>query len=216
MADPMAANQIAHLPRKASREARRLQLSEATIETIGPHGYARTTLTDVARQAGLSHGLVNFHFETKQKLFGETLRYLAEEYLRNWPDTLAASPPDPADQPDALTRADFNDSICSPGRLSAVCAFWGEPRPLCQQECSASDARHAAMMDGLCAGLIRQRGYDHNAEQVSRLLRVSFDGVWLEMMALTDPDDRDEAPAKVFTCTAAFFPRHFSAMGLIA
>jgi len=80
MADPMAANQIAHLPRKASREARRLQLSEATIETIGPHGYARTTLTDVARQAGLSHGLVNFHFETKQKLFGETLRYLAEEY----------------------------------------------------------------------------------------------------------------------------------------
>ena len=56
--------------RKASREARRVQLIEATIETIAVRGFARTTLTDVAQQAGLSHGLVNFHFETKEKLLG--------------------------------------------------------------------------------------------------------------------------------------------------
>ena len=54
-------------PRKLSREARRSQLIEATIETLAARGYARTTLTEVAKQAGLSHGLVNFHFETKEK-----------------------------------------------------------------------------------------------------------------------------------------------------
>ena len=53
-------------PRKLSREARRSQLIEAMIETLATRGYARTTLTEVAKQAGLSHGLVNFHFETKK------------------------------------------------------------------------------------------------------------------------------------------------------
>ena len=37
-------------PRKQSRAARRQQLIEATIDTIAAQGYARTTLTDVARQ----------------------------------------------------------------------------------------------------------------------------------------------------------------------
>ena len=67
-------------PRKLSREFRRQQLIDSTIETIAARGYARTTLTDVANHAGLSHGLVNFHFQSKEKLLAETLLFLAEEY----------------------------------------------------------------------------------------------------------------------------------------
>ena len=69
-------------PRKEPRAVRRSQLIEATIETLALRGYARTTLTEVARVAGLSHGLVNFHFDNKEKLLAETLAYLAEEYTR--------------------------------------------------------------------------------------------------------------------------------------
>jgi hypothetical protein len=39
-----------HQPRKLSREARKAQLIDATIEVIAVRGYARTTLTDVANQ----------------------------------------------------------------------------------------------------------------------------------------------------------------------
>ena len=60
------------IPRKLSRETRKAQLIDATIEVIAVRGYARTTLTDVANRAGLSHGLVNFHFQTKEKLLAET------------------------------------------------------------------------------------------------------------------------------------------------
>lgn len=52
--------------RKLSREARRKQLMDATIEVVAARGYARTTLTEVAGRAGLSHGLANFHFKTKE------------------------------------------------------------------------------------------------------------------------------------------------------
>ena len=48
--------------RKQPRETRRAQLIEATIEVIAARGYARITMSEVARVAGLAHGLVNFHF----------------------------------------------------------------------------------------------------------------------------------------------------------
>ena len=80
---PTLSDQTEPPPRKMSRESRRAQLIESTIETLALRGYARTTLTEVARTAGLSHGLVNFHFETKEKLLSETLGYLAEEYRLN-------------------------------------------------------------------------------------------------------------------------------------
>ena len=63
-------------PRKLSREARREQLIEATIAVLAVRGYARATLTEVADTAGLSHGLVNFHFTSKDILFSETLGLL--------------------------------------------------------------------------------------------------------------------------------------------
>ena len=51
-ADAADAADIRQVPRKASREARRVQLIEATIQVVGQRGYSRTTLTDVARTAG--------------------------------------------------------------------------------------------------------------------------------------------------------------------
>ena len=96
-----------------------------------------TTLTDVASLAGLSHGLVNFHFQSKEKLLSETLLFLAEEYRANWTAALANAGPTPAERLDAMLRADFTPAICTPAKLSAWCAFWGEAqcRPLYQEQC---------------------------------------------------------------------------------
>ena len=75
-------------PRTMNREARRKQFIEATIKTLALRGYARTTLTEVVRSAKLSHRLVNFHFETKEKPPAKPLAYLAEEYRLNWTEIL--------------------------------------------------------------------------------------------------------------------------------
>lgn len=204
-------------PRKASREARRQQLIDATIETIALRGYARTTLSDVSALAGLSHGLVNFHFQTKEKLFSETLRFLAEEYALNWTTALAAATPTPAARLDALLRADFNEAVCSPNKLAAWCAFWGEAasRPLYQQECGAMDARYNALHEEICRQLIETGGYSLRADRVARVLRVTSEGVWLDMMTMADPYSRSEARSTLYTCAASFFPNHFAAGGLI-
>ncbi len=204
-------------PRKLSREARRGQLIEATIETLAAQGYARTTLTDVARTAGLSHGLVNFHFQTKENLLEETLQFLAEEYRENWTTALAAAGPHPAQQLDALIRADFNPHICETARLNAWCAFWGEAqcRPLYQDKCGANDARYNDMLEDLARRLITEGGYDHDPVLASRVVRVTMEGVWLDMMTSAMRYGPTEAIATVYACVAAFFPRHFSPKGLL-
>ena len=65
--------------RKASKETRRQQLIEATIDSLARRGYSETTMADVADGAGLSRGIVNFHFESKEKLLVATLQYMADE-----------------------------------------------------------------------------------------------------------------------------------------
>ena len=200
-----------------SRETRRQQLIDATVETLALRGYASTTLSEVARTAGLSHGLVNFHFQTKDKLLAETLLYIADEYRQNWVSYLAAAGPDPARQLDALLRADFDPKVCTPVLLSAWLAFWGEAegRPLYQDRVGANDACYIARLEDVCARLLAEGGYDGEVARIARVLRVTTEGVRLDMMTMDSPYDPAEAQATVLTCAQAFFPRHFNAQGLM-
>ena len=196
-------------PRKLSRAARRVQLIEATIEVLAIKGYARVTMSDVATQAGLSHGLVNFHFQSKDLLLAETLTYLADEYVQNWQSALSGSAPDPASQLDALIRADFRPELCTPQRLAAWCAFWGEAqsRPLYQEKCGANNAEYVTKLEGLCAALLGPAG---NAERVARAIRVASEGLWMDLVTQAEPYSVEEALQTLLACAAAFFPKVFT------
>jgi TetR/AcrR family transcriptional repressor of bet genes len=199
-----------------SREARRTQLIEATIETIAARGYSRTTLTEVAQTAGLSHGLVLFHFKTKETLLADTLMYLAQEYRQNWEAALAAVGTDPAEQLNALIEADFNPAICTPIRLAAWCAFWGEAqsRPLYQDAVSAWDDAYNRQLEGICARLSDLGGYNRDPVRIARIIRVTIEGVWLDMMTMATPYSREEGLATARTSAALCFPDHFAPEGL--
>lgn len=204
--------------RKLSREERRLQLIEATISVIAENGFARTTLGEVARRAGLSHGLANFHFESKEKLLSATLDHLSDEYRANWQAALAVAGPHPADRIAALIAADFAPAICTPDRLAAWCAFWGEAqsRPLYQAHCGSNDEEYQRLLDGLCRELLTLGAYPGDAVRIARVLRVTTEGVWLDLMTMQAPYDREEALATVWAVAAAFFPRHFGPEGRLS
>ena len=48
------------------------------------------------------------------------------------------------------------------------------------------------------------------------MLRVTIDGVWLDLMTMSVPYTAEEGLATVYACAAAFFPLEFCADGLIA
>jgi TetR/AcrR family transcriptional repressor of bet genes len=213
----MQDNRVVQLPasRKASKEVRRQQLIEATIDTLARRGYAATTLGDVARVAGLSGGIVNFHFESKDKLFIETLRTLAQEYSTNWRSALAMAGDRPADRLHALLAADFNDVVCTPRKLAAWCAFWAEAqnRPVYLDHCSANDEDYQQTITAICRDIIAQGGYPYDPHRIARGLEAMMEGIWLDLMTMQSPISREEGLKTVLASLGAFFPKHFSPEG---
>jgi AcrR family transcriptional regulator len=204
-------------PRKLSREARRGQLIEATIDVLAEKGLSRFTLSDVAKKAGLSHGLVNFHFQSKELLLSETLSSLSEEYHANWRAALAEAGNQPARQLDALLRATVAPELATKAKLSAWVAFWGEAqsRPSYQVQCGLNDEAFETAMVAVCRDLMAEGGYAGDPVRVARALRLVAEGVWMDHVIMANPYDLSEGLASSYCTAAAFFPRHFNDKGLI-
>lgn len=204
--------------RKATREFRREQLIEATIATIARRGMTQVTLNEVAKTAGVSHGLVNFHFRSKDLLLAETLAAMSDQHRAIWATALEEAGASPGERLNALIRAEFSEPNQSPERLSAWCAFWGESqhRPLYLEQCGENDRAQIAAFEEACRAVIDEGGYEIDHIRAARVLRLTIEGVWLELTVSALPYEFDEALRTVFFCAARLFPRHFDADGLIS
>lgn len=201
--------------RKASKETRRQQLIEATIDSLAKRGYSETTMADVADGAGLSRGIVNFHFESKEKLLVATLQYMADEYAAHWRSALQKAGDDPASQIGVIVAADFDRSICNKRKLAAWCAFWGEAksRPTYQALCGARDQAYQNVIIGLCRRLKEEGGYSYEPVSCALALSAMLEGLWLRLMMGTEEVTRETAYQAACEYLAAMFPRHFSRGG---
>lgn len=197
--------------RKASKETRRQQLIEATIDSLARRGYSETTMADVADGAGLSRGIVNFHFESKDKLLVATLQYMAEEYSQHWRAALHRGGDDPARQLLTLVASDFDRSICTKRKLAAWCAFWGEAksRPTYQALCGARDAAYQSVFIDLCRKLKDDGGYAFEPVGTALALSAMLEGLWLRLMMGTEDVTRDTALKAATDFLAALFPKHY-------
>lgn len=203
----------APLSRAATKLLRRQQLIDSTIESIAKRGFAETTLANVADGAGLSRGIVNFHFQSKDALLVETLQYLTEDYRAAWRRAIAKAGPRPADRLWAMIEADFDPAICNRKKIAVWYAFWGEAksRPTYLKVCDAADAEYNDVMRGICREIVAEGGYASvEAEMVADGLDAMLNGMWLSL--LLDPRGFDRAANKRIcrAFLASSFPDHFS------
>lgn len=201
--------------RKASKEVRKQQLVESTIRVLAQKGYSTLTVADVAREAGLSTGIIIFHFTSKDELLASVLRFLADEYYRNWRTAMDQAGSDPAARLGAMLLSDFDSGVYTPEKLSAWIAFWGENqgRPVYDNICGAYDReRHDAALS-TCTELIAMGGYSHDAEITIQALEAMSDGLWLGVVnagsGLSGRVTVAGARAIMQSALAAYFPRHF-------
>ena len=198
--------------RTASKEERRQQLILATIKCISRKGIGSVTLGDVAQEAGLSQGIVNLHFDSKENLLNETLRHLAEEYKAQFDATLAKSGPDAADKLLALMEMDLKPTVCDRQKLAVWFAFWGEVKsvPTYRKICEAYDSGYDRVIVELCRTIIEEGGYRHITSQVvTDALSSMTDGLWLSYLVSPRGFDRDVALDAVYSYLRAVFPDHY-------
>ncbi len=204
-------------PRKAARDVRRKQLIEATIDVIAERGYASLTIGDVSRTAGLSLGIVNFHFESKAALLADTLKYLALQYRENWMAAVARAGDDPAARLYAMTSADFGEEVCTPRILQAWVSFWAEAqsRPAYDEVYGDHEAEYLRTLEAMCADLSRHGGYGRpqSGRLDARVINALTDGLWVALAHTPPGITRHQALSALHNCLAAFYPAHFDANG---
>lgn len=207
------------ISRSQMKLLRRQQLIESTIESIAKRGFAETTMADVAEGAGLSRGIVNFHFVSKEMLLNETLHHLAKEYREVWRRALERAGSAPVERLKALIAADFDPKVCNKKKVAVWYAFWGEARsrPYYQQICADFDREHHEALRGLCQALIDEGEYDGpTADQVATAIAATTDGLWQNLLIHPQSFDREEAKQNVYAILAALFPRHITLRRLTA
>jgi len=179
---------------------------------LSRRGYARTTLTDVAREAGLSPGIVNFYFKSKEQLFIAALEQLGQEYDDFWSAAIAGAGDSPAAALDAMIEADFHPQICTFERVKVWFAFWAEAQiqPSYRELVARFEAASFEQTRGLCLRLIEQGGYRGlDADAVAWGINAMIDGLWFDY--LIDPEAFDPEASKR-TCRlflSGLFPREF-------
>ncbi len=198
--------------RTESRETRRQQLIDATMVCIARKGMGSTTLGDVAKEAGLSQGIVNLHFESKDNLLKETLGALANEYRDKFDKALRNSGPNATEKLLAIMEHDLRPSICNQRKLAIWFAFWGEvkSRPTYRRTCDEWDQYYDDVVAKYCEELIEDGDYKNiKADIVANGLAAMTNGLWLSCLISPQTWDRDDAKRTWMSYLRGVFPRHF-------
>ncbi len=193
---------------------RRAQLIEATMKTIARRGYAQTTMAHIAGAAGLSQGIVNFYFKSKEALLYETLVYLADEYETLSRRAIARAGPDPVAALDAIIETDLGEEVCNARKVPVWLSFWAEcsGRPKYRSLCARLGTDYFRQVGDQCARLIEAGGHEGiDVGLVARGLNGMIDGFWVEFTVDRKSFDREQAKAACRAFLASFFPAEFGA-----
>jgi TetR/AcrR family transcriptional repressor of bet genes len=204
--------QAAPLSRAEGKRRSRQKLITATINSIAKRGFAETTLARVSAGAGLSRGIVNFHFRSKDALFLEALRFLSREYQENWARAFDDAGPTAAEKLEAVLLVDFDPPLCNRNRIAAWYAFYGEAksRPTYMMECMERDRDTYDSIIELCRTIIEEGGYPNlDPERIAEGLDAMGEGLWLDILVSPNDSSPELSKQTLSAYLKALFPKHF-------
>ncbi|MGH7966716.1 MAG: TetR/AcrR family transcriptional regulator [Candidatus Binatia bacterium] len=170
--------------------ARRSQILEATARVISRRGAERTRLVDVAHSAGVSIGLIQHYFKTRDALLAATFVFFNDAFIGDWEAT-AETEDDPARRLLSLLRLSVFErdawrdiawpiwiefwSLCSRDKTfrnqySSIYKKWREPF-------------NDAIIEGMATGQFRSTS---TSEDIVDRLTAQIEG--LRVRALLEPE----------------------------
>ena len=206
------------ITRAEQKQQTRQRLLEATMEVIASKGLSGVTMAKVAEQAGLSRGIGNFHFQSKEQLLLETLRTIYQEFDKSWRNIVAEAGRLPVEKLKAIVETTLMPPIASKRKLAVWLAFWGEApsRKTYLEICAAHDQE----WDAAVADIIRKMaGDDFNSHgmshgKIAQSLTAMMDGFWVERLIADERYTPRDAINACFAYLASFFPEFGNAKNI--
>jgi len=174
--------QIVNTPPRVSGRQR---LIDATLTSLGEHGYHRSSLRTIADIAGVTAGLVKHHFQGKDALMLEAYRHFRNSLLENCLDAADKAGADPVKRLEALTRSILllNPSHAGTMRIWAGFVDLVITDPAAAAVQATNRQRHVREIRGCITGIYAARGERLSPKAAQRLalgVNSAIDGVWLE------------------------------------
>ena len=185
---------------------RRRLLIEAAIACLGEGGMSAFTVDRICRAAGVSRGLINHHFDSKDALLAAVYETMTEPRAETLQSTLADPASRPEDRLAAIIRLSFAPDAFDVTQTRVWLALWGEVSTNRALQ-AAHRQRYALYRNGLArniAEIAAARGRSVEAEPLAIALIALIDGLWLECCldpSLLAPEDA------IAACYALLAPR---------
>jgi len=198
--------------RAVQSEFRKQQLIDATIDCIDTLGMSQTTMASIAKLAGVSQGVVVFHFQSKEALLEKALQSLSLEYSTCWQSAIEEAGPEPLDQLHALVKAVFTPAICNRKKISVWYAFWGESRsrPKYRQLCGRLDQQFSQSLLTICQAIESTRQARLSAQTAALSIEGMIDGLWQNFLIGEPGFKRQMAIEAIFELLEVIYPEQKS------
>lgn len=172
--------------RKFSRQApdeRRQALMTATLKCLAEQGAEKTSIRSICREAGVSVGLVNHHYRSKDALIADAYEQVSNDLLATLTEAAQAADGNPRARLSAFFQASFSSVILDSGLLRVWLSFWSMTHKS-QLIAAVHDRTYGAYLETL-AGLLNGLARDDSSHELdARLAAIGLsgilDGLWLE------------------------------------
>lgn len=188
-------------PRFARVEAdlRRQMLIDAAIRCLAEGGIAAFTVDRISREANVSRGLINHHFDGISGLLIEVYEAMTQSMLAAGHETLFFEG-NAEERLAAIIDTMFRPPMFSKSSLRAWLALWGEvatnPR-LKASHRKSYDAYRKAIGDAI-GEIAIARKLKVGIEALAMTVIALIDGLWIEWCLDSSVVDRDTARAAVY------------------
>lgn len=81
----------AEVPRDEKFNARRIELAEAALETLGELGFARTSLREIAQNSAFTHGVFHYYFSDKLDLICCCVRHYKAKCVTRYDEVVVSA-----------------------------------------------------------------------------------------------------------------------------
>ncbi|SFI31105.1 transcriptional regulator, TetR family [Pseudomonas guineae] len=164
-------------------EQRKANLVEATLVCLKRHGFQGASVRKICAEAGVSVGLINHHYQSKDELVAEAYLTVTGRVMRLLRDAIEASAVNPRARLSAFFSASFSPEVLAPELLDAWLAFWGAVRTseVINLAHEQSYGEYRAILGQVLSELAESEGWlDFDAELAAIGLSALLDGLWLE------------------------------------
>ena len=186
------------------------KLLNATIDIIADEGLAGVTMAKVAGRTGLSRGICNFHFDTKEQLMLEAFRMLYQEHERAWRKTLSNLDEHPVSRLRIFLETVLLPPIADHKKVAVWMAFWGvTPHRQTYLEIGKNvDREYEIEVESLLRELSggEEVVYGMTLHAIAVTLTCMIDGFWVNYLISPGSISPENAINASMTFLGRFFP----------